>query len=42
MEVPDINVLLYTDRTRAADDPAGRIPRQGETTEVPRLRDQEQ
>jgi hypothetical protein len=27
VEVPDINVLLYTDRTRAADETAGRIPR---------------
>ena len=32
MEVPDINVLLYTDRTRAADETAGRIPSSGETT----------
>src|SRR5215212_8069265 len=29
VEVPDINVLLYTDRTRAADETAGRIPRWG-------------
>ncbi|GAA3347401.1 hypothetical protein GCM10020358_62010 [Amorphoplanes nipponensis] len=26
MEVPDINVLLYTDCTRAADETAGRTP----------------
>ena len=32
MGVPDINVLLYTDRTRTADETAGRIPAIGETT----------
>jgi hypothetical protein len=32
MEVPDINVLLYTDRTRAADETPGRTPHRGMTT----------
>jgi hypothetical protein len=29
MEVPDINVLLYNDRTRKADETTGRIPVRG-------------
>jgi hypothetical protein len=43
MEVPDINVLLYTDRARTADETAGRIPLfGGDDNWVPRTRDQEQ
>jgi len=42
MEVPDINVLLYNDRTRAADETAGRIPVRGDDNWVLRAQDQEQ
>jgi hypothetical protein len=44
IKVPDINVLLYTDRARCRrTNPAGRIPRyRGDDNWVPRTRDQEQ
>ncbi|GAA2618540.1 hypothetical protein Adu01nite_49500 [Paractinoplanes durhamensis] len=43
IKVPDINVLLYTDRTREADVTARAHPRhRGDDNRAPRSRDQEQ